>query len=162
MSSPLVVSITSFASAAGLHDGRKGPAEPAGSEGGPCGLAVRVPPLRRSVELRTGCDQRYATKRCLQLHYLANASSTGPRSGTLCCGPASERGPARSRRDQAVLHDTRTVWPLTTAVRLISLQVIGQFWLVATGSRCSACGQRAVSCRTAAAVGKPGRKPVSR
>ena len=72
------------------------------SGGGPCGLAVRVPPLRRSVELRTGCDQRYTTKRCLQLHYLANASSTGPRSGTLRCGPASERGPARSSRDQAV------------------------------------------------------------
>ena len=52
------------------------------SGGGPCGLAVQVPPLRRSVELRTGCDQRYATRRCLQLHYLANASSTGPRSGT--------------------------------------------------------------------------------
>ena len=73
------------------------------SGGGPCGLAVRVPPLRRSVELRTGCDQRYATKRCLQLHYLANASSTGPRSGTLRCGAALERGPARSSRDQAVV-----------------------------------------------------------
>ena len=72
------------------------------SGGGPCGLAVQVPPLRRSVELRTGCDQHYATKRCLQLHYLANASSTGPGSGTLRCGAASERGPARSRRDQAV------------------------------------------------------------
>ena len=32
-------------------------------------------------ELRAGCDQRYAAKRCLQLHYLVNASNTGPRSG---------------------------------------------------------------------------------
>ena len=68
------------------------------SGGGPCGLAVRLPPLRRSAELRTGCDQRYTTKRYLQLHYLANASSTGPRSGTLRCGPTSERGPAKIRR----------------------------------------------------------------
>ena len=75
---------------------------------GPCGLAVRVPPLRRSVELRTGCDQRYTTKRCLQLHYLANASSTGPRSGTLRCGAALERGPARSSRDQAVFESKRS------------------------------------------------------
>ena len=70
------------------------------SGGGPCGLAVRVPPLRRSVELRAGCDQRYATKRCLQLHYLANASSTGPRSGTLRCGRLRSevpRGPAEIR-----------------------------------------------------------------
>eukprot|EP01045_Picozoa_sp_COSAG04_P019691 COSAG04_NODE_1938_length_5175_cov_178.678093_6_plen_94_part_00 len=52
-------------------------------------------------ELRAGCDQRYATKRCLQLHYLANASSTGPGSGTLRCGLRGGFG-ARSSRDQAV------------------------------------------------------------
>ena len=63
----------------------------------PCGLAVRVPPLRRSVKLRTGYDQRYTTKRCLQLHFLANASSTGPGSGTLRCGAASMTFGARSR-----------------------------------------------------------------
>ena len=54
-------------------------------------------------ELRTGCEQRYATKRCLQLHYLANASSTGPRSGTLRCGATSERperGPAKITRGE--------------------------------------------------------------
>ena len=65
----------------------------------PSGLAARV--CRRCAavdELRAGCDQRYATKRCLQLHYLANASSTGPRSGTLRCGATSERGPAKIRR----------------------------------------------------------------
>ena len=56
-------------------------------------------------ELRTGCEQRYATKRCLQLHYLANASSTGPRSGTLRCGPTSERGPAWSSKNQAVVDE---------------------------------------------------------
>ena len=56
------------------------------SGGGPCGLAVRVPPLRRSVELRTGCDQRYATKRCLQLHYLTNASSTGLAAALFAAG----------------------------------------------------------------------------
>ena len=86
------------------------------SGGGPCGLAVRVPPLRRSVELRTGCDQRYATKRCLQLHYLANASSTGPLSGTLRCGAASERGQADSAIDQAVLglflEHARPIWAI--------------------------------------------------
>ena len=53
-------------------------------------------------ELRAGCEQRYATKRCLQLHYLVNASSTGPRSGTLRCGATSERGPAWSSKNQAV------------------------------------------------------------
>ena len=56
------------------------------SGGGPCGLAVRLPPLRRSVKLRTGYDQRYTTRRCLQLHFLANASSTGPGSALFAAG----------------------------------------------------------------------------
>lgn len=75
-------------------------------------------------ELRAGCEQRYATKRCLQLHYLANASSTGPRSGTLRCGAASERGPAWSSKNQAVLTDfiraSRSKLPAARAGRLDS------------------------------------------
>ena len=77
-----------------------GPAELAGAdlEMGRVGWLFGCRRCAAVDELRTGCEQRYATKRCLQLHYLANASSTGPRSGTLRCGPTSERGPAKIRR----------------------------------------------------------------
>ena len=82
-----------------------GPAELAGAdlEMGRVGWLFGCRRCAAVDELRTGCEQRYATKRCLQLHYLANASSTGPRSGTLRCGPTSERGPAWSSKNQAVL-----------------------------------------------------------
>ena len=81
-----------------------GPAEPAGAdlEAGLLGWLFGCRRCAAVDELRAGCEQRYATKRCLQLHYLANASSTGPRSGTLRCGAASERGPAWSSKNQAV------------------------------------------------------------
>ena len=81
-----------------------GPAELAGAdlEMGRVGWLFGCRRCAAVDELRTGCEQRYATKRCLQLHYLANASSTGPRSGTLRCGPTSERGPAWSSKNQAV------------------------------------------------------------
>ena len=83
-----------------------GPAELAGAdlEMGRVGWLFGCRRCAAVDELRAGCEQRYATKRCLQLHYLANASSTGPRSGTLRCGAASERGQAHSAIDQAVLY----------------------------------------------------------
>ena len=63
-------------------------------------------------ELRAGCEQRYATKRCLQLHYLANASSTGPRSGTLRCG-ATVRARSEHGLDPSmfvrIVRDAKTV-----------------------------------------------------
>ena len=81
-----------------------GPAEPAGAdlEAGLLGWLFGCRRCAAVDELRAGCEQRYATKRCLQLHYLVNASSTGPRSGTLRCGATSERGPAWSSKNQAV------------------------------------------------------------
>ena len=81
-----------------------GPAELAGAdlEMGRVGWLFGCRRCAAVDELRAGCEQRYATKRCLQLHYLANASSTGPRSGTLRCGAASERGQADSAIDQSI------------------------------------------------------------
>ena len=47
------------------------------------------------------CDQRYATKRCLLLNYLANASSTDP--GTAARHSSLRRGfGAWARKNQAV------------------------------------------------------------
>ena len=110
-----------------------GPAEPAGAdlEAGLLGWLFGCRRCAAVDELRAGCEQRYATKRCLQLHYLVNASSTGPRSGTLRCGAASERGPAKIRRWRVGLRaaDAKSLGALTAqaAYRAV-LTFQGSIW----------------------------------